>query len=530
MSGLKSLQEHFDTEDCTGGTGCRLKHYHSAVSSLKSSSQISSMIVVDDHPVPAAGLSATTRRSEAVTAGLDVPEFHDTLEDSEYAGDVTRCVCQFEHDDGNMVQCDGCKVWQHIVCTDVNAEDVESQPYSCEECFPREMDVEKAKSLQKIVAETLELEEEREQRHGGARGRRGARGRGGPRGRRGTRGRGGLRGRRGARGRRGGRGRGVQGRGAASAQRCDGLDNSNMRRSRSSIPHGEVASSRLTNEGGEVAPHDCQSMNEQVTEEVTKEVIQESEVAPQVEMEEEFGHAEGASDSDYVIYKVTEKLKSFVKNIHEEIDDNVVDNFEMDVIERTRHILDFKQHIETMKIQKMSPEIYSVNNFAKFMRIVKSFEILTLTNINEDVIEIQFRKFIKILDQLSKEMEMEDSKEILKKMFQEKTIYSEIQIILHICCVMACKSSCESVVESLVSSYEYASDERKQYKESSINDVFEVIVNGPEVSKCEKICEIAMRNFFGDDEPHFYTKNPLFKESKVLRRLDQVKSSLPFMD
>ena len=591
MSGLKSLQEHFDTEDCTGGTGCRLKHYHSAVSSLKSSSQISSMIVVDDHPVPAAGLSATTRRSEAVTAGLDVPEFHDTLEDSdedeseavtagldvpefhdtledsEYAGDVTRCVCQFVHDDGNMVQCDGCKVWQHIVCTDVNAEDVESQPYSCEECFPREMDVEKAKSLQKIVAEALELEEEREQRHGGARGRRGARGRGGPRGRRGTRGRGGLRGRRGARGRRGGRGRGVQGRGAASAQRCDGLDNSNMRRSRSSIPHGEVAISRPTNEGGEVAPHDCQSMNEQVTEEVTKEVIQESEVAPQVEMEEEFvvpneggevaphdghsmnkevieesevapqvemeeefGHAEGASDSDYVIYKVTEKLKSFVKNIHEEIDDNVVDNFEMDVIERTRHILDFKQHIETMKIQKMSPEIYSVNNFAKFMRIVKSFEILTLTNINEDVIEIQFRKFIKILDQLSKEMEMEDSKEILKKMFQEKTIYSEIQIILHICCVMACKSSCESVVESLVSSYEYASDERKQYKESSINDVFEVIVNGPEVSKCEKICEIAMRNFFGDDEPHFYTKNPLFKESKVLRRLDQVKSSLPFMD
>ena len=229
MSVLKSLQEHFDTEDCTGGTGCKLKHYHTAVSSLKSSSQISAMIVVDDHPVPAAGLSATTRRSEAVTAGLDVPEFHDTLEDSEdsadsedeYAGDVTRCVCQFVHDDGNMVQCDRCKVWQHIVCTDVNPEDVESEPYFCEECFPREMDVEKAKSHQKIVAETLELEEEREQSHGGARGRGGARCRGGTRGRGGTQGRSGLRGRRGARGRRGGRGRGVQGRGAASTQRCD---------------------------------------------------------------------------------------------------------------------------------------------------------------------------------------------------------------------------------------------------------------------------------------------------------------------
>ena len=36
---------------------------------------------------------------------------------------------------------------------------------------------------------------------------------------------------------------------------------------------------------------------------------------------------------------------------------------------------------------------------------------------------------------------------------------------------------------------------RKQYKESSINDVFEVIVNGPEVENCEKICEIAMRFF-----------------------------------
>ena len=55
---------------------------------------------------------------------------------------------------------------------------------------------------------------------------------------------------------------------------------------------------------------------------------------------------------------------------------------------------------------------------------------------------------------------------------------------------------------------------RKPYKESSIYDVFEVIVNGPEVENCEKICEIAMRIFFGNDSLTFIQKIHYLKSLK----------------
>jgi len=34
--------------------------------------------------------------------------------------DVTRCICEMDHDDGFMICCDRCSVWQHIVCMDIN--------------------------------------------------------------------------------------------------------------------------------------------------------------------------------------------------------------------------------------------------------------------------------------------------------------------------------------------------------------------------------------------------------------------------
>ena len=29
---------------------------------------------------------------------------------------ITRCICEFLHDDGYMICCDKCAVWQHVVC------------------------------------------------------------------------------------------------------------------------------------------------------------------------------------------------------------------------------------------------------------------------------------------------------------------------------------------------------------------------------------------------------------------------------
>lgn len=40
-------------------------------------------------------------------------------EDEDYGDYVTRCICGFTHDDGYMIACDQCSVWQHVECMKV---------------------------------------------------------------------------------------------------------------------------------------------------------------------------------------------------------------------------------------------------------------------------------------------------------------------------------------------------------------------------------------------------------------------------
>lgn len=75
------------------------------------------------------------------------------------AGVIT-CVCGFEHDDGNTVQCDRCNRWQHIVCMDMSIDDVPDLFY-CNVCKPRKLDVKKARALQEKHLENERLKAER---------------------------------------------------------------------------------------------------------------------------------------------------------------------------------------------------------------------------------------------------------------------------------------------------------------------------------------------------------------------------------
>ncbi|XP_071539077.1 uncharacterized protein upSET isoform X2 [Panulirus ornatus] len=60
---------------------------------------------------------------------------------------ITRCVCDFSHDDGYMIQCDRCFVWQHVDCMEIDRENIPDE-YLCEACDPRPIDRFKARALQ----------------------------------------------------------------------------------------------------------------------------------------------------------------------------------------------------------------------------------------------------------------------------------------------------------------------------------------------------------------------------------------------
>ncbi|KAJ8931905.1 hypothetical protein NQ314_015174, partial [Rhamnusium bicolor] len=64
-----------------------------------------------------------------------------------YGDYVTRCICGFLHDDGYMVECDRCKVWQHVQCVVKNRQVPDE--YLCEVCDPtKPIDRHKARMIQ----------------------------------------------------------------------------------------------------------------------------------------------------------------------------------------------------------------------------------------------------------------------------------------------------------------------------------------------------------------------------------------------
>ena len=60
-------------------------------------------------------------------------------EDDNQEDSITRCICEFLHDDGYMICCDKCAVWQHIVCMGIERNNIPEE-YLCERCNPRPVD------------------------------------------------------------------------------------------------------------------------------------------------------------------------------------------------------------------------------------------------------------------------------------------------------------------------------------------------------------------------------------------------------
>jgi len=79
----------------------------------------------------------------------------DSEADDPWEGSVTRCICDFQHDDGYMICCDRCGVWQHLICMGVDKSNI-PEVYLCELCNPRLVDKRRAIRLQTQRKATLE--------------------------------------------------------------------------------------------------------------------------------------------------------------------------------------------------------------------------------------------------------------------------------------------------------------------------------------------------------------------------------------
>ena len=239
-----------------------------------------------------------------------------------------------------------------------------------------------------------------------------------------------------------------------------------------------------------------------------------------------------------IFVKIEEQLSKFATKLSEDIENKTVDEEEVHLIKKTRDILDFSKIILKFRKQKLSVDIFAECSFSEFNCAAKALQIHSLDFISEEILAGKFRQYLHILVNLTESYSLEeveelDPRELVGRMLSTKDkLFPEIQVILYIISVAASKSSTESILESYVSQYEYANDSRKNYGEIGVNDTFEIIKNGPNISKCDRVVKIALDDYFKAQKQqnwHFVT-NKLVTVSKTMRRIGNESSPLVFMD
>ncbi|XP_014489459.1 PREDICTED: uncharacterized protein LOC106752340 isoform X3 [Dinoponera quadriceps] len=109
---------------------------------------VSSVNVEDD----VASIISSEAGREAELEGEETETANEGEGDDEDS--VTRCICDFEHDDGYMICCDRCLVWQHVDCMGIDRSNIPDE-YLCEMCRPRRVDRQRARALQMRKREEL---------------------------------------------------------------------------------------------------------------------------------------------------------------------------------------------------------------------------------------------------------------------------------------------------------------------------------------------------------------------------------------
>ncbi|KAK3589456.1 hypothetical protein CHS0354_030577 [Potamilus streckersoni] len=99
-------------------------------------------------PPPAvSNCNLDVKEEVVVTTGEAQTTPTQNAKEAEVDDSITRCICDYLHDDGYMICCDKCSVWQHIECLGIDKNSI-PENYYCEECEPREVDRVRARQIQ----------------------------------------------------------------------------------------------------------------------------------------------------------------------------------------------------------------------------------------------------------------------------------------------------------------------------------------------------------------------------------------------
>ncbi|KAK6024766.1 SET domain protein [Ostertagia ostertagi] len=114
---------------------------------------------------PRRGVNGVSPEEDLANVSTDPSsDEEEATEEAEWGDYVTRCLCEMQHNDEWMVECEQCNVWQHMKCMGIDPKKFnQNDTYLCEYCKPRPLKWTKkqAQELQLKQLKAVSREKER---------------------------------------------------------------------------------------------------------------------------------------------------------------------------------------------------------------------------------------------------------------------------------------------------------------------------------------------------------------------------------
>ena len=136
--------------------------------------------------------------------------------------------------------------------------------------------------------------------------------------------------------------------------------------------------------------------------------------------------------------KADEKLLSAVKKLSSDLRSDVYSPEGRAVIANTRTVLDLPALAKKLKDPEASATKVSVTEFPKFKSVIEKLPIISLQEVPEDELKIQFKVYLKRLAEMTfklsdKELDEFDPKELIKNfMDPARELFKDIEMIMQV--------------------------------------------------------------------------------------------------
>ncbi|CAL4066453.1 unnamed protein product [Meganyctiphanes norvegica] len=159
-------------------------------------------------------------------------------------------------------------------------------------------------------------------------------------------------------------------------------------------------------------------------------------------------------------------------------------------------------------------------------KLIKNAKSLchTIEDVSDNVLKMQYNLFLKKLLDIyfpvtEADFNMIKNIDIIKNFFNtNEMLYEGVEFIMHAISAACVAISVESIVESVVSMYENRQTKFRNLGEDRANHEMQIGCNGPNLAKCDRLLEKAMKTYFKTHKQgkwHF-TINHRYKDIKVM--------------